>query len=483
MAGLLRLPHEVLHLSVGACVLAAAVLAAGHAVIHKHESRSAALWVTLIWLLPALGPLLYLVLGINRVKRRAVALRGDMVRHRTLQEVAPGEPERDADGSGGNLHPLAQLVGQLVSRPLLPGNAVEPLVGGAPAYAAMLQRIEAAETSISLASYIFDSDGIGHQFVEALGRAVQRGVAVRVLLDAVGAQYSWPPVMHALHKLGIRAARFNPRMMPHWIPAVNLRNHRKILVVDGAIGFTGGLNIKREYAPPLSADGAYRDLHFELSGPVVAHLAEVFADDWQFATGEALRGPKWFPRLQPTGEVLARGIEAGPDESHDRLRWVILGALSAARRSARVLTPYFLPNETIISALDAAALRGVQVDIVLPERCNLPWVQWAAFGQMWQVLERGCRVWLQPGPFDHSKLMVVDGAWTLLGSANWDARSLRLNFEFDVECYSPRLGHQLEALVEARLSAARSLTLEEVNARPLPIKLRDGLARLFIPQF
>jgi len=257
---------------------------------------------------------------------------------------------------------------------------------------------------------------------------------------------------------------------------VNLRDHRKILVVDGTLGFTGGMNIDQHYW----SEG-YRDMHFRLRGPVVAHLAEVFADDWQFATGEALRGAPWFAPLHAEGSVLARGIEAGPDEALERLRWTILGALSTARHAVRVCTPYFVPDGALISALGAAALRGVEIDILLPERSNLPHVHWAAFGQLWQVLERGCRVWTRPGAFDHTKLMVVDGTWTLLGSANWDARSLRLNFELNVECYCSELGGRLEQLVRARIAESRPVTLAQVNARPLPVKLRDGVARLFAP--
>ncbi|HEY2338847.1 MAG TPA: phospholipase D-like domain-containing protein, partial [Burkholderiales bacterium] len=144
-------------------------------------------------------------------------------------------------------------------------------------------------------------------------------------------------------------------------------------------------------------------------------------------------------------------------------------------------TPYFIPDGTLISCLNAAALRGVDVDILLPEETDLPHVRWAMFGQLWQVLDHGCHVFLRPGPFDHSKLMVVDGAYVLLGSANWDARSLRLNFEVDVECYSVELGAHLDGLVGSRVSQSRPYTLSQVNARPLPVKLRDGVARLFAP--
>jgi cardiolipin synthase len=474
--------RDLIQWLLGLAILAAAVTASGHAIIYKRDSRSATLWAIIIWLLPGAGPMLYFLLGINRVRRSAVALRGDMIHHRTVALTAPDAFATDPVFSRTemeHLRLLEKLVDRVASRPLLPGNQVEPLVDGPQAYAAMIEAIDSAALSIGLGSYIFDCAGPGGEFIEALARAKQRSVEVRVLIDAVGAKYSRPAVARVLLRHGIPAGLFNQRLLPRWLPALNLRNHRKILVVDGRTGFTGGLNIKREYGRP--GPDRFHDLYFRLRGPAVAHLGEVFADDWQFTTGESLRGAKWFPELTPVGAVFVRGIEAGPDENFERLRWVIIGALNAARHSVRVITPYFLPDPAIISALDAAALRGVAVDIVLPENSNLPIVQWASFGQLWQVLARGCRVWLQPGPFDHSKLMVVDGAWTLAGSANWDARSLRLNFEFGVECYGTELGRQMEQLAQARLARSRPLTLEQVDARPLPVKWRDGFARLFAP--
>jgi len=262
---------------------------------------------------------------------------------------------------------------------------------------------------------------------------------------------------------------------------VHLRNHRKILVVDGATGFTGGLNIDERYWRPNRPGAAFRDLHFRLGGPVVTHLAEVFADDWQFTTSEALRGAKWFPELVARGTTLARGIEAGPDENVGRLRWTMIGALNAAQRTIHIVTPYFIPDVALISALNAAALRGVEVEIFLPRHSDLAHVQWAAMGQLWQVLEGGCHVWFSPGPFDHAKLLVVDSAWVLLGSANWDARSLRLNFEFNLECYGGELGARLEEQIAARRAKANLVTMAQINARPLAVKLRDGAARMFAP--
>ena len=165
----------------------------------------------------------------------------------------------------------------------------------------------------------------------------------------------------------------------------------------------------------------------------------------------------------------------------DPLRWTILGALSAAETSVRIVTPYFLPDPAVIAALNLAAMRGVTVDIILPSRCNLPFVHWASRAHWWQLLERGCRVWLTPPPFDHSKLMLVDEAWACVGSANWDPRSLRLNFEFNLECYDRELAQALGSLVAARLQSAHRVTLAEVDARTFAGKLRDGAARLLTP--
>jgi cardiolipin synthase len=454
----------------GAAVLVAAGFAAGHAVVYKRDPRSAALWLLAILLLPAVGPVLYALLGVNRVQRRALRMRRYRQRARPMLE-SNEKPQ------GTELAGLARLVGEVSRRPLLPGNAIDPLVDGAEAYPAMLEAIDGARASVALSSYIFHGNGIGERFVEALTRAAKRDVAVRVLIDDASDRFSWSSAAKKLRRAGVPVGVFNPPLVPARLHAVHLRNHRKILVVDGITGFTGGMNIDRQYW----GEGAFRDLHFRLRGPVVAQLMEVFAEDWHFTCDEVLQGDLWFPRIFAHGDALARGIEAGPDESFERLRWAILGGLNAARRTVRICTPYFVPDAGLISELNAAALRGVEVDILLPKETDLPHVHWAATHQLWQVLERGCRVWQRPGPFDHTKLMLVDAEWSLFGSVNWDARSLRLNFELNVEAYSRSLGGRLERLVLAHRDESRPVTLKDVDASPFPVKLRDGVARLFAP--
>ncbi|HXF45063.1 MAG TPA: phospholipase D-like domain-containing protein, partial [Burkholderiaceae bacterium] len=228
---------------------------------------------------------------------------------------------------------------------------------------------------------------------------------------------------------------------------------------------------------------AYRDLHFRIEGPVVLHLRKTFARDWFDTTDEPLDERFWGaqPSPPPGAAALARGIEAGPDETIDRLRWTFMGALANARQSVRIWTPYFVPDQTILAALSTAALRGVAVEVLTPAATDHAFVRWAARAHYWQVLEHGARIFERPGPFDHTKLMLVDGQWLCLGSANWDARSLRLNFEFNVEVYDASLCAALEERFAAACAESREVDGQSLSARPLPVKLRDGIARLFAP--
>ncbi len=471
-----------------ATAVAGLVLSLGascHAIIYKRDSRAATGWVGLIWLAPVVGPILYILLGINRVRRRAAGRLGpeDQLAVPCGDCVCSNEALTEhLPAAGLHLIAMARLNGRLTHLDLLWGNSVEPLINGDEAYPAMLAGIGSAERSITLAAYIFDNDEAGRRFVEALAAAVKRGVAVRVLIDAVGARYSLPTIIGALHRNRIPTAHFMPSLLPWITPTFNLRSHRKILVVDGASAFTGGMNIRVDNLLHDNQGQSIRDTHFRVTGPVVQELQAVFARDWHYTTGEPLSGPPWFtaPRCT-TGPVIARAIPDGPDRDIDKMRMAFQGALSVAHHRVRIVTPYFLPDAALISALNTCALRGVEVDIVLPERNNLKLVAWASMAQMWQILEWGCRVWLSPPPFDHSKLLTVDGMWCMIGSANWDPRSLRLNFELGLECYCPELAGRLDQLVDERIGVARPLSREAVNGRSLPVKLRDGMSRLLAP--
>jgi len=345
----------------------------------------------------------------------------------------------------------------------------------------MLAAIDAARASVTLVSYIFDNDAAGQAFLDALVRARGRGIETRVLIDDVGSRYTQPTMVRMLREAGVPVAAFLPTRVPRLYQYANLRMHRKILVVDGRIGFTGGMNIRAGHWLTRSPPHPVRCVHFRIDGPVVADMQRIFADDWAFTTGERLEGERWFAPPQRHGAVAARGVPDGPDGDIDNILEILLGALSVATRRARIVTPYFLPDSDVLRALHVAALRGVDVEIVLPERSNVPLMDWATAPQLSELLEKGCRIHRAPPPFDHSKLFVVDGTWSLIGSTNWDARSLRLNFEYNLECYDRDLATALDAIIDAKIAVARPLGPDELQDLSFAVRLRNGVARLFSP--
>jgi cardiolipin synthase len=263
---------------------------------------------------------------------------------------------------------------------------------------------------------------------------------------------------------------------------INLRNHRKSLIIDGREAFTGGMNIRGRHLLATAEPGAaLRDIHFAVQGPVVADLQRSFLEDWFFVTGERLTDPIFFPALEQRGSALARCISDGPDKEFRKLEQIIMGALSCSDRSVCIMTPYFIPDNALVAALTTAALRGVDVRIVLPGLNNLPFVQWASQAILGELLAAGIRVFYQPPPFVHSKLLVVDDIWTLIGSANLDTRSLRLNFEQNLSVYDADVAATLRRHFDQAQLRSREITREEIDRRPLPVKLRDGFFHLFSP--
>jgi len=471
------LPWTVLVLS-----LLLSLVTSLHAILHKRDPRAAVSWTGLIWLVPVGGAVLYVTFGVNRIARRAGKLRQrrkPIGRFAAATVCTEEELCRDLGPGLDHLGSIAKVGDKLTERPLLEGNRVAMLVNGEQAYPAMLAAIRGAKRSVALMTYIFENDPAGREFMQALADAKKRGCEVRVLIDYVGSHGS---VARLLRKVDVPVEVFLP---PRWIPFknrfMNLRNHRKVLVCDGKIGFTGGMNIRESHRILSKGRHLEQDTHFQLEGPVCRHLMEAFADDWSFVSDEVLSGTDWYPSIAPGGPVNARGIAFDPGEQMDLLRLVIGAAISSARSSVRIVTPYFVPEQSLITALNIAALRGVRVDIVIPAVNDSRLVQWATQAMLWQVLINGCRVWLSPKPFDHSKLLLVDDAWVFFGSANMDTRSMRLNFEFNVEAYDRELAATVRAHIEGKLKGARQVTLKEMDGRPLATKLRDGLSRLFSP--
>lgn len=462
-----------------------AVASAGHALLYKRDPRSAFAWIAVCVMFPLAGPLLYFVFGINRVRTRARRLsrrfpfqldvgyeRGDYGRAEPVVPT-PNLPER--------WQPLARISEGVGVRPLLDGNAIEPLHNGEAAYPEMLNAIGLARHRVWLTTYIFETNRTGRRFIDALADAQRRGVDVRVLIDGLGELYSWPWAGTLLRRRGVPVTRF---MRPAvWPPSLhlNLRNHRKLLVIDGREAYVGGMNLgDRHLVEDTGNPHRVVDLHFRLAGPVVTQVATIFAEDWQFASGQTL-DPEPPEPIGAPGTAICRAFSDGPNEDLGRLATVLAGAVNAARERIDVMTPYFIPPPDLNSALQSAALRGVRVRILLPERSNLPYVHWATQNLLWELLQFGVEIRYQPPPFVHSKLFVVDGHYAVIGSANFDPRSLRLNFELAVEIFGQDEAARLQAHCDEVARGSRAVTLDEVDARPLPVRARDAVCWLFSP--
>ncbi len=458
-----------------------------HALLFKRDPRASFAWISIAMLLPIVGAMVYWLFGVNRIQTRARRWQArGLFRPSSERVYSQAEARFDSEqpDRAAALSAILRISERVAKRPLLAGNQVSPLHNGEEAYPAMLSAIANARKRIYLCTYIFDTDDAGMQFVEALSAAAARGVDVRVIVDAIGERYARPRVSKVLrrHK-GIKLVRFLPPTLTLRGLRINLRNHRKVLIVDSAVGFTGGMNIgQRHMVTAANNPRPTTDMHFRISGPAVYGLEDVFFEDWYFCTGE--EPPAHYDdevSLTSPGKAMCRAISDGPNEDFEVLTWVLVGAISAARERVQIMTPYFLPSRELLAAFNAAVLRGVAVDIVIPEKNNLPFVAWATQDRLGEVMRYGIRVHYQPPPFNHSKLCIVDGFYTLVGSANLDPRSLRLNFEFNLEVFDAELAQTMTTHFDAVLNASKAVTLEELRERTFLIKFRDAVAKLLSP--
>ncbi len=451
-----------------------AIPVCGHIVMTRVDAAAPA-WILVVVGSPFVGSLLYFILGINRVERRARRLRGR--RPRSLPQLETHQMPFDGLPTAQQQQ-LFQFGNSVHAAPFVGGNEVKALIDGEMAYPAMLAAIEEAKTNIALSVYIFKRDDIGERFVAALTAAHKRGVTVRVLVDEIGMGRKANAADTKLAQEGIFTARFIPQTVK-FLPLINLRNHRKIMIVDDHTGFIGGMNICRNYTGKRTP---VRDLHFRVAGPAIVQLGRMFEEDWRFATGETIELPLIkVPEEKLSTPVYARVIADGPDNPFQRTLWIMLGALAVSQKSVRILSPYFLPNDILRHALEVCALRGVAVEVVIPAKTDAAIVDYAMAAHFQDLLEHGVKLFYSGKPFDHSKLMLVDGVWALVGSSNWDQRSLRLNFEANLEVYDADFAGALEDHFAAKRALSQPILLDAVKAAPATRRLRNNIARLFAP--
>ena len=461
------------------------LLAALHAVQNKKRNPSGALvWVLFCITVPFVGALFYLLIGYDRVtKKRRRSVRAAHVMYREeMRERRSSDSDREATdprvgGAVANECPFPSIQ-QLSEFPVRLGNAAEVTVGGAPTYDRMLDAIRRARTSIRLQTYIFDDDDDGRSFASALVERAAAGVHVRVLYDAVGTSSRGARLLSSIAVGNGKVAAFLPFHPLKRRFQINMRNHRKILIVDDDRAFTGSHNISARHR--RSGPDGSRDFMLDLRGRAVRDLADVFASDWRFATGERLPVTASTAVLDGDGQTL-QVFDSGPDQVDGGVKNAILTALYQARYDVLILTPYFIPPPELLTAVQSAAARRVRVRLLIPGRCSHRIMNWATRSFLTPLVNAGVEIHERPDAFLHMKLMVIDDTIAVAGSSNLDYRSFHLNFEADVVAYGGSLHKALRAVAEAEWTASTELRATRFHRLPYLERLLLRIAALFSP--
>ncbi len=443
----------------------------------RRSSQAKVAWILLAIGFPWIGFLAFLLFGRRRMHRKVVRLRersgASFARvEREMGEACP-LPRRPAP------RPVVELVegdGGDEGGHLIAGNAVVPLLSGPDAFGAARDAIERARHHVHLVTYIFKDDRTGHVARDLLEATARRGVEVRVLVDGLGGASPGleflAPIVHA----GGEASDFLPvgRVLVDF--RANLRNHRKLLVVDGTVAFTGGMNVADEYA---LKDG-WVDAHASIRGPVVASLQRVFAEDWHFATGRLLSAEAYYPPQPAAGNVPVRVVASGPDQDEPAAEEHMFRVITSARRTVDVMTPYLVPTEPIEEALRVASRRGCRVRILFGEPVDHRVVRWASEAYMPRLLAAGIEIWCHPRMV-HGKVVAVDGRLVTLGSTNLDARSLRLNFELNVGVPDPGVAREVVRWFDGKVAESRPITPQELADAGWGRRVLRAASALFSP--
>jgi cardiolipin synthase len=439
----------------------------------RREPAVTIAWLLALILMPPMGAIIYWFFGRDRVIRSA------RPRLRLARERQAEQRDPDLNCVGPALVPLARTAWGIAGAPVTLGNEVEVLLDGSRAFPAKLAAIENATRSVDAAYYIFRNDGVGRAFRDALTAAASRGVRVRLLVDALGS-FGIGGFLSPIKQAGGSVRRFLPMSLwQGW--SINLRNHRKILVVDGETGFTGGLNIGDEYVGDRGGElGRWRDTHLKLRGPAVGNLAEVFADDWAYVTR---RPPAPVPAVAmvPGATDAVQIVPSGPDDRAEAIFNVFFTAISMAVTSIDLTTPYFVPDMAIMVALRSAALRGVRVRMIVPGRSDQPVTAIASRSYAEELLDVGIQIFRYLPGMIHAKTMLVDGTFATVGTANMDVRSFRLNFEINALIYGGSAVEALKRSFESDLAESERVDPERFRTRPFWWRAAEGSARLFSP--
>lgn len=445
----------------------------------KRESTSAIAWILLVILLPFFGPLFFYLFGYQSVTRPLQRKKAHRARFRSQTSLVPSIEVDSAEPIDEPGHEgLARIATSLGATPPLAGNQVTFYHSGPPAFADMFNDIRAAKHHIHLEFFIFHEDDLGKQVLQLLAEKRNAGVQVRLLTDGIGARkFRGRSVVEA----GCEVESFLPVSLLRRRLQVNMRNHRKIVVIDGKIAYTGGLNVGDEYVGKNERFGFWRDTFLRIEGPAVEPLQRVFIEDWDFAACKTISEEVYFPKAMTPGDVVAQVIASGPDQEYKSIREIYLAAIMRAQERIWIMTPYYVPDQAIRDGLAMAALSGRDVKLLLPKIADHWTPHFAAQYYFNDLLAMGVKIHLYTGGFLHSKVVIVDGKWASVGTANLDNRSLLLNFEVNCLFHTQRAVAELEQAFQQDLEQSIRLTAKVFDKRQMTVKLLENVCRLFAP--
>jgi cardiolipin synthase len=449
-------------------------------ILEKRSPASTIAWILTLALLPYVGLVIYFFIGPHRVRRKRMRHNRSSVEVRA--QLAAEIDKHPTDVTAPHRVQLATLAVRASGSLMSTAKEITVLGGGKETFDAIVEAIAKAKDHVHVLYYIFEGDVTGARIRDALAERAKAGVKVRLLTDAVGTSLS-RKFLRPFRDAGGEFARFNPvafSALGGLLPRLHLRNHRKCVVIDGRVGFLGGINVGDEYNEAVTQREAFRDTHVHIAGAAVRELQFMFLEDWHFSTGELIRDKRLFPPPGKDEEEAAIIVPSGPDQEWESIEHVYFTAITQADESIQLTTPYFVPDDPVRVALSAAALRGVRVELIVPRRSDSLIVTVAARSYFDELLRAGVHVYEYPRMV-HAKTMVVDGKIAIVGSANLDNRSFRLNFEVSALFYDDAAIAKLSQLFETDKKKCRHITMKMRSKISLPMRLAEASARLLSP--
>jgi cardiolipin synthase len=455
-------------------------------ILEKRSPFKTAAWVLALILLPVFGVVFYLFFGQEYRKKKLFSRKGlkslNQYRQLSFRQLRQFEQSlRKLNPKVREKEKIIRLLLKNSSALLTTGNKLKILNNANETFKAIFAAIENAKHHIHLEYYILEDDKIGNRLKELLIKKSNEGVEVRIIVDDVGSWGLGKKYIKSLQQNGIEIYSFMEVRFPRLTSRVNYRNHRKIVVIDGKTGFTGGINFADRYLKGVKGVGPWRDTHLQIEGDAVNSLQVVFAADWFFVVHENLTGKKYFPPLGETPEIPVQISASGPDSDWDSIGQAFFTAISGSKSKVYITTPYLMPPLEIIYALKTAALSNVDVRILMPEKSDAVIPHWSSFSYIEELLEAGVRVFFYQNGFVHSKYIIVDEVFSTVGTSNLDFRSLETNFEVNAFIYDEGFTTELEKQFKADLQKSRELKLDEWRQRKWHFKLRESVAHLVSP--